>query len=423
MNTYTIYADQVEEVRKRLDRLAKKAANYKIPFSYTISEEHPKKVSVYEVDSVTQTIHTVGTYMVAAVDITVNCEGLIRANGWTLRARVEHGSQGNIVMGIGDKPVDPEWYKMPSCCDHCKTKRIRPVTYFCENESGEIRQVGRTCLKDYTGISTATAAMWAEVRDIINDDMSCTTAEWEKTHRSHRMYDTELILAHACDSIQKEGYRKKTEQGSTRNAVQEKIDAGVEPSAEAMGKAKTICDWLSSLDEVARNEDAAISAAWKKFEETGEYSDNRAYWKLERDRTGLERKCIHLALSGYAKSQHIGLLTYMPVAYEHYLERKARREKWRTEKLEAAAASNYVGNEGQRITITTATAKLVASWETDFGVIRLYKFTDAQGNVFVWRTSKNLKISDCMQIKGTVKEHSEYDGVKQTVITRCVIMA
>ena len=121
MNTYTIYADQVEEVRKRLDRLAKKAANYKIPFSYTISEEHPKKVSVYEVDSVTQTIHTVGTYMVAAVDITVNCEGLIRANGWTLRARVEHGSQGNIVMGIGDKPVDPEWYKMPSCCDHCKT--------------------------------------------------------------------------------------------------------------------------------------------------------------------------------------------------------------------------------------------------------------------------------------------------------------
>ena len=84
----------------------KKAANYKIPFSYTISEEHPKKVSVYEVDSVTQTIHTVGTYMVAAVDITVNCEGLIRANGWTLRARVEHGSQGNIVMGIGDKPVD-----------------------------------------------------------------------------------------------------------------------------------------------------------------------------------------------------------------------------------------------------------------------------------------------------------------------------
>ena len=74
MNTYTIYADQVEEVRKRLDRLAKKAANYKIPFSYTISEEHPKKVSVYEVDSVTQTIHTVGTYMVAAVDITVNSD-------------------------------------------------------------------------------------------------------------------------------------------------------------------------------------------------------------------------------------------------------------------------------------------------------------------------------------------------------------
>lgn len=38
---FTVYADKAEEVSKRLDKLAKKAARYNVPFSYTISDEHP----------------------------------------------------------------------------------------------------------------------------------------------------------------------------------------------------------------------------------------------------------------------------------------------------------------------------------------------------------------------------------------------
>ena len=119
--TFTVYADQAEEVQKRLNRLAKKAAKYSVPFSWEIGEEHPETVRVYKHDEINHTEYEDSKYTVAAVDINVECDDFIKANGWTLRAKVEHGDKGNIVKGIGDKPVPAAWYTAPACCEHCKT--------------------------------------------------------------------------------------------------------------------------------------------------------------------------------------------------------------------------------------------------------------------------------------------------------------
>ena len=135
----------------------------------------------------------------------------------------------------------------------------------------------------------------------------------------------------------------------------------------------------------------------------------------------LERNCIPLALSGFAAVKHFGRLAYMPLAYERYKERKAREDQREAERAAAAATSDFVGTVGQRITIPAATAKLVTSWDGYWGTTFLYKFTDEAGNVYVWKSSKCVEIKDGMTVKGSVKEHSEYNGVKQTVITRCAV--
>ena len=88
--TFTIYASDLEKVQKRLDKLAVKAAGYSIPFAYHVGAEHPETVRVYDVDHVNHVQYAVNRYKVAAVDVTVDCEELIKANGWTLRAKVEH---------------------------------------------------------------------------------------------------------------------------------------------------------------------------------------------------------------------------------------------------------------------------------------------------------------------------------------------
>lgn len=416
--TFTVYANLAEDVKKRLDKIAAKAARYSVPFSYTVSEERPETVAVREVDQVTQTIQTVSTHTVAAVDFNVECEEFIKANGWIVRAKVEHGDKGNIVTSLGRKPAEPGWFKAPAHCDHCKTNRFRKVTYFVEHESGEVRQVGRACLHDYTGINPATAAMWAEIQDLIGAGMDRIVGEWSG-QVYEEMYPVPVILAHAYDAIQAYGYRKSDESGSTREEVKKRVLTQTLPSAEALAQAERINAWLTDLDQAVQAEDDALRAAWKKANETDEDSDKRAAWNLERNKTGeIERNSITLALSGYAKTKHFGLLAYMPLAYERYLERKAREEKRKAEQL-SEAASEHVGEVGQRITITAATAKLLTSWEGMYGTTYLYKFTDEQGNVFIWYASRGIEAHDGMTIKATVKDHNERDGVKQTVVTRC----
>lgn len=53
----------------------------------------------------------------------------------------------------------------------------------------------------------------------------------------------------------------------------------------------------------------------------------------------------------------------------------------------------------------------------------IYKFKDQNDNTIIWKTSnKDLEEGKTYRIKGTIKEHSEYDGDKQTVLTRCKIV-
>lgn len=379
--TVTIYARCVDDVTKILNRFARKAARYSIPFSFTFGNEYPKDVRVREYDPVDGYMHTARVYKVAAVDVEINCEQLICANGWTVLAKIEHGDKANIVTGFGE--IDSAWYTLAPHCDHCNTNRFRSVTYIVERD-GERRQVGRGCLHEYTGIDPALAALWASIRDV-EDDFSMDCDEWYASQLAP-MYEVTEVLAHACDSIKAKGYRKSDEINATRDDVLDRIHSTASASEEAVAKAEQINAWLLNL----------------KPEEMMD----------------LERNCQSMAMSGWIKSKHFGRMCYMPIAYDKYLERKAREEKYQAER-EAAKASQFVGNIGERITIKTETAKLMTSWETQFGTTYLYRFTDELGNVYIWFASRTIDVQDNMILKGTVKDHSERDGVKQTVITRC----
>lgn len=386
--TFTIYADKLPEVTKRLDRMAKKAGRYCIPFAYSVGDEHPQTVVTYGIDHITSTKYETGRRMVAAVDVEVECDQLIKANGWTLRAKCEHGEQGNIVSAIGLKSVEEAWFTAPARCDHCKTNRFRAVTYFVENESGEVRQVGRGCLHEYTGINPATAALWADVNDILTDDFDLSDREWGE-RGFEPMYEVSEVLAHAYDAVKAFGYRKSDEYHSTKDEVTDRVLAHKQPTAEAVAQAEKINAWLLGLEE----------------EQSYTMGD-------------LERNCMTMVRGGYVKSKHFGRLAYMPVAYEKYLERKARDEARRLA-AEQEARSQHIGAVGERLTIKAATAKLLTSWENEYGTTYLYKFTDESGNVFIWYASRGIEVRDGMTLKGTVKNHNERDGVKQTVITRC----
>ena len=129
--------------------------------------------------------------------------------------------------------------------------------------------------------------------------------------------------------------------------------------------------------------------------------------------------CIPLAKQGWCKLSHIGRLAYLPVAYEKEIEKERREAEREAARAQAAKQSEYIGNVGERLTRSLQSAEFVTSWETFYGYTYLYRFTDTDGNVFVWFASGSQDVNGATKLTGTVKDHSERDGVKQTVVTRC----
>ena len=82
--------------------------------------------------------------------------------------------------------------------------------------------------------------------------------------------------------------------------------------------------------------------------------------------------------------------------------------------------SEYVGEVKERIEFE---AEVMGVYGTEgfYGHTDIVKFKDAAGNHFTWFASDytDLVRGDRMTIKGTVKKHDDYKGIKQTILTRC----
>ena len=87
--------------------------------------------------------------------------------------------------------------------------------------------------------------------------------------------------------------------------------------------------------------------------------------------------------------------------------------------------SSYMGAVGEKIKQEVVLTKRLY-FRSNYGYntrTYIYIMKHEQGNVLVWKTSKSLNIDEeeKFTIIGTVKEYNTYDGIKQTILTRCKI--
>lgn len=82
---------------------------------------------------------------------------------------------------------------------------------------------------------------------------------------------------------------------------------------------------------------------------------------------------------------------------------------------------DYVGEIGERLSLEVIVTDTYAI-ESNYGSSTMHVMEDADGNTFLWTTSaKNLTSGLNYKIKGTVKDHKTYKGIKQTILTRCIV--
>ena len=90
--------------------------------------------------------------------------------------------------------------------------------------------------------------------------------------------------------------------------------------------------------------------------------------------------------------------------------------------IEPPSKSEYQGVVGESIT-TEAIVTSVRNISTRYGISTIVTFEDSLGNIYVWfTTAKSIpEEGDNVTFTAKVKEHKEYNDVKQTIITRARI--
>ena len=83
--------------------------------------------------------------------------------------------------------------------------------------------------------------------------------------------------------------------------------------------------------------------------------------------------------------------------------------------------SEWQGNIGEKIEIEVTVEK-VFTFDGRFGTSHIILMRDANENIYKWCTTKTLEENHTYKLRTTIKDHAEYKGAKQTVVTRATII-
>jgi hypothetical protein len=323
-------------------------------------------------------------------------------NGFRLVARIEHTEKGNIISRIDGNRINiGDWRSAKPKCDHCETNRRRRDTFFIENvETGELKQVGRTCLADY-------------IRDADIDRVAAYFmffASFEKDYNDGFYGASDLtagypevrdFVACACAAVRHDGaFHPSREFNSTARAA-EYLYWPLPTTAPRNEKENWVRDQPNTSDFAKAN--AALVWIASKDATRSEYMWN------------LQVACKAETITHRTR----GLVASLVAAYN--------RDQGETKAVKKV--SGHVGSVGERLKGIVARITMTRAIEGYWGETILYVFEDEGGNKFKWFASSSsaivikegLDVGDDVILTGTVKKHGEYRGVKETILSRCII--
>lgn len=320
-----------------------------------------------------------------------------RYGGWELAAVLDWDAEAGLVVRTapGVDKIDRGGLRA-GWCDHCRTERQRNATYLVRRGS-EQRQVGSTCIKDFLGWSGNVVFYSAEeAKDEIDGLLA-------GGGRVERRWSVDTILAVAWAACQAFGYVRAGSYDGTPTAgvVMTVLNPNLRSPAD-----RALCDRLRPFVEQSAAQ-ARIIREWvlgDGFTGDGEYVHNL--------------KAV--ARADTASPRNVGLLASAPQAWARAMERDLIRRAEREELI-----SEHVGSKGDKIQVKVR-IKSIRPIPGDYGTTTLYTLIGDDRRVYKWFSS-NAGLGETADdtvyaIRGTVKDHDEYGGVRSTILTRCKVI-
>lgn len=404
MAQYTIFEGNIDRLEKKIETIQRKCNKYGFQFFYQRVGETYKNFTDSE-----GVFHDLGKFIIVEV------EGIARHEGWEFIATIEHHPEGNIIRNYATDVEAPERYRhTDAICEHCNTSRRRRDTYLVLNrETGEWKQVGKSCLKEFTsGLDAEQVAQYISWFDQLME----FEAPMPGCH-IEAYYSIEEVIRTAQEAVNHWGYRK---------VYDPRYDEEYDPSIPSTKS--RVFDWLH------RNRPFAVSNATKaEFEKVGFNPDTEELkakaqeiisWVKELADNSSYMQNVKIILAnpeGLVNGKNLGFIVGIIPWYFNAMKKEEEKKEREAAKAHEKATSQFVGEVGQRITFTSQNSSLVWWGENMYGVSYLYKFVDEKGNIYTWFGSRgyDMEEGDIFSVTGTIKGHEEYNGVNQTQLTRC----
>ncbi|WP_028707516.1 hypothetical protein [Propionicicella superfundia] len=325
-------------------------------------------------------------------DVTITGEPP-RYQGWRFVAAVDAVDGGTVLRyppgntaTIGNDQI------RAGECDHCHTTRDRRSTVLvAHDDTGQVLQVGRSCLKDFLGHNVLPVFLTDdEVRASLGAFSSGGPAAW----------DVHSVLTYAAAAVEAFGWTpaSASEHGRvpTRDVVRLALTGG------------RGADQLRDQLAPHLSEATARSPQIRTDLLAGLVSDS-----------GYEANLATVLRGEAVEARHLGLAVSAITAHQRLIADQARE----TTRREATATVDYAGTVGEKVTLTgTVRTAMRVDGFTYRSPEQVLLVVDCGTAVAKMTTASAwaypLKVGDPLTVTGTVKAHTEWNGIKQTVLTR-----
>lgn len=342
----------------------------------------------------TSTIGLVYPVTVCVYDITVKLP-VIKWKEYeyvaTLKKECGDEAENQVFSARPKEESFDAYFKKEFHCDHCSTRRFRKTVHLFRNKEEKELMIASTCSKEYFGIDIANKICnlfsFLSKGNIKGDFVSLFDKFWKKSCP----FNKEMFCRLCYGIITRDGHYIKG--GGTTNEANNYMNTSLILNSS---------DYIESLR-------SGISNVMKLAEKFN-YQKMVEYWKNKTEKDNFTHN-ICVAFDMY-HPQH-GYLAWAVFDYMKNVEKFGQREQ-------IPANSNHVGNIGERIT-TEVKINNIRGMETSWGYTNLVEMIDKDGNVLNWWTSKEFEgeKGDTVKITGTIKNHGEFRGVKNTVLKNC----
>lgn len=317
-----------------------------------------------------------------------------KIEGWEFWARIDyHRSSGNVIYAAPGKSIPEKYYSIDSVCEHCNMNRKRKTGYLLHHtETGEFKVVGSTCISEFFNAVTpeSVAKYFETIRKSISYAKGCS--KLSDTIISYGSIVVEEFVSATIEAINLWGWYSSTQAKETGNYSQ-----------STAAKAQAIYNGRDNSSPVPHLDESIKIVNWAKNLSDDEIVGNNFLNNIR-----------VIARDGVARISDENMIAGMVRAYQNKFNPH-------DSKILDLTKSVHVGKLGDKVEMGVT---VISSFFSVNGGFEVVKLLDSQGNVFTWfnHGKTRSKKDDTLKIKGTVKAHNEYKGVKETILTRVKIV-